>query len=143
MEGASEDIELTMNDGNQIMAQAKGVVKGSSDFSHVRSKLSDAIRTLSSADNSSVEQLILITNSKNPLKEDTSNQFRYNSSNKQRQRDYAQRCIISLFNLSAPLLSPTFKEYVPANYFKKFPKAMSIVFPWQAMRRNTPSLWLA
>ncbi len=43
MEGASEDIELTMNDGNQIMAQAKGVVKGSSDFSHVRSKLSDAI----------------------------------------------------------------------------------------------------
>ena len=38
MEGASEDIELTMNDGNQIMAQAKGVVKGSSDFSHVRSK---------------------------------------------------------------------------------------------------------
>ena len=65
MEGASEDIELTMNDGNQIMAQAKGVVKGSSDFSHVRSKLSDAIRTLSSADNTSVEQLILITNSKN------------------------------------------------------------------------------
>ena len=27
MEGASEDIELTMNDGNQIMAQAKGVEK--------------------------------------------------------------------------------------------------------------------
>lgn len=77
MEGASEDIELTMNDGNQIMAQAKGVVKGSSDFSHVRSKLSDAIRTLSSADNSSVEQLILITNSKNPLKEDTSKGFFY------------------------------------------------------------------
>lgn len=36
MEGASEDIELTMNDGNQIMAQAKGVVRGSSDFSNVR-----------------------------------------------------------------------------------------------------------
>ena len=77
MEGASEDIELTMNDGNQIMAQAKGVVKGSSDFSHVRSKLSDAIRTLSSADNTSVEQLILITNSRNPLKEDTSKGFFY------------------------------------------------------------------
>lgn len=77
MEGASEDIELTMNDGRQIMAQAKATVKGSSDFSHVRSKLSDAIKTLSSADNKSVEQLILITNSTNPLNEDTSKQFFY------------------------------------------------------------------
>ena len=39
MEGASEDIELTMNDGKQIMAQAKGIVKGSSDFSNVRRNL--------------------------------------------------------------------------------------------------------
>lgn len=77
MEGASEDIELTMNDGKQIIAQAKATVKGSSDFSHVRSKLSDAIRTLSSADNNLVEQLILITNSTNPLNEDTSKQFFY------------------------------------------------------------------
>lgn len=77
MEGASEDIELTMNDGRQIMAQAKATVKGSSDFSHVRSKLSDAIKTLSSADNKSVEQLILITNSTNPLNEDTSKQLFY------------------------------------------------------------------
>lgn len=77
MEGASEDIELTMNNGNQIMAQAKGVVKGSSDFSNVRRNLQKAIGTLSSADNKSVEQLILITNSKNPLKEDTSKGFFY------------------------------------------------------------------
>ena len=35
MEGASEDIELTMNNGSQIMAQAKGIVKGSCDFSNV------------------------------------------------------------------------------------------------------------
>lgn len=35
MEGASEDIELTMNNGSQIMAQAKGIVKGSSDFSKI------------------------------------------------------------------------------------------------------------
>ncbi len=27
MEGASEDIELTMNNGSQIMAQAKGIIK--------------------------------------------------------------------------------------------------------------------
>ena len=64
MEGASEDIELTMNNGSQIMAQAKGIVKGSSDFSNVRRNLQKAIKTLSSADNKSVEQLILITNSK-------------------------------------------------------------------------------
>lgn len=77
MEGSSEDIELTMNDGNQIMAQAKGVVKGSSDFSNVRRNLKKAIGTLSAADNESVEQLILITNSKNPLNEDTSKGFFY------------------------------------------------------------------
>lgn len=77
MEGASEDIELTMNDGSQIMAQAKGIVKGSSDFSNVRRNLQKAIGTLSSADNKLVEQLILITNSKNPLKEDSSKSFFY------------------------------------------------------------------
>lgn len=77
MEGASEDIELTMNDGKQIMAQVKGVVKGSSDFSNVRRNLQKAISTLSSADNKSVEELIFITNSKNPLKEDTSMGFFY------------------------------------------------------------------
>lgn len=37
MEGASEDIELTMNDGKHIMAQAKATVKGSSDSSNARS----------------------------------------------------------------------------------------------------------
>lgn len=77
MEGASEDIELTMNDGNQIMAQAKGVVKGSSDFSNVRRNLQKAIGTLSAADNKFVDQLILITNSQNPLNEDSSKGFFY------------------------------------------------------------------
>lgn len=77
MEGASEDIELTMNNGSQIMAQAKGIVKGSSDFSNVRRNLKKAIETLSSADNKLVEQLILITNSRNPLNEDTSKSFFY------------------------------------------------------------------
>lgn len=43
MEGASEDIELTMNNGSQIMAQAKGIVKGSYDFSNVRRNLKKAI----------------------------------------------------------------------------------------------------
>ena len=77
VEGASEDIELFMNNGNRIMAQAKSIVKGSSDFSNVRRNLQKAIKTLSAADDKSVEQLILITNSKNPLKEDTSKSFFY------------------------------------------------------------------
>lgn len=77
MEGATEDIELTMNDGSQIMAQAKGIVKGSSDFSNVRRNLKKAIGTLSAADDQSVEQLILITNSKNPLNEESSKSFFY------------------------------------------------------------------
>lgn len=55
MEGASEDIELTMNNGKRIMAQAKGIVKGSSDFSNVRRNLKKAIGTLSAADDKSVE----------------------------------------------------------------------------------------
>lgn len=75
MEGSSEDIELTLNDGKQIMAQAKAVVHGSYDFTNVRRNLKNAIKTLSSADNKLVEHLILITNSKNPLKENTSSSF--------------------------------------------------------------------
>lgn len=77
MEGGSEDIELIMNNDSQIMAQAKAIVKGSSDFSNVIRNLKKAIGTLSSADNKAVEQLILITNSKNPLKENTSKSFFY------------------------------------------------------------------
>lgn len=77
MEGASEDIELTLQNGKQIMAQSKGVVNGSTDFSNVRRNLQKAIGTLSAADNNSVEQLILITNSMNPLKDDFSKGFFY------------------------------------------------------------------
>lgn len=77
MEGSSEDIELTLNDGKQIMAQAKAVVHGSYDFSNVRRNLKKAIKTLSSADKKLVEHLILITNSRNPLNENTSRSFFY------------------------------------------------------------------
>lgn len=77
MEGSSEDIELTLNDGKQIMAQAKAVVHGSYDFSNVRRNLKNAIKTLSSSDKKLVEHLILITNSKNPIKENTSSSFFY------------------------------------------------------------------
>ena len=77
MEGATEDIELSLNNNKQIMAQAKSVVKGSTDFSNVRRNLKKAIGTLSAADRDSMEQLILITNSTNPLKDDYSKGFFY------------------------------------------------------------------
>lgn len=77
MEGATEDIELSLNNNKQIMAQAKSVVKGSTDFSNVRSKLKKAIETLSAADGNSIEQLILITNSKNPLNDEFSKGYFY------------------------------------------------------------------
>ncbi len=72
LEGATEDIELTMENGKKIFAQAKSVVKASSDFSNVRKNLKKAIETLSKSDGKDVEKLILITNSVNPLNEETS-----------------------------------------------------------------------
>lgn len=39
LEGNEEDIELTLENGKKILAQAKAVEKSSSDFSHVRENL--------------------------------------------------------------------------------------------------------
>lgn len=75
LEGKTEDIELTLNNGNKIFAQAKSVVKASTDFNNVRENLKKAIRTLSNADNNDVSKLILITNSANPLNEEKSRGF--------------------------------------------------------------------
>lgn len=77
LEGATEDIELTLNSGKKIFAQAKSVEKASSDFRNVRANAKKAIKTLNNADGADVEKLILITNSVNPLNEDTSKGFFY------------------------------------------------------------------
>lgn len=69
LEGKTEDIELFLDDGKRIYAQAKSVVNGSTDFSHVRENLNKALKTLSKADSKETEKLILITNSSNPLNE--------------------------------------------------------------------------
>lgn len=47
IEGNYEDIELQLKDGERILAQAKGVQKGSSDFRKVRENLKKALLTLS------------------------------------------------------------------------------------------------
>ena len=67
MEG-KEDIELQLNSGNYVLAQAKSVVKASQDFTNVMANLKKAMESLSEAGaNHEVEELIYITNSTNPF----------------------------------------------------------------------------
>lgn len=71
LEGEYEDIELKLEDGSYILAQAKGIEAASSDFRNVRKNLKKALNTLSEGSRDiEVRKLILITNSLNPLKEE-------------------------------------------------------------------------
>lgn len=73
LEGNYEDIELELNNNEYILAQAKAVENSSIDFKNVRANLNKALCSLSEgAQKSYAKQLILITNSPNPLKEDLS-----------------------------------------------------------------------
>lgn len=68
----SEDIDIMLNNGNHIFAQAKSVVNSSSDFTNVSKNLKKSIRSLSDAYNTTpdnVKELIYITNSPNPFNE--------------------------------------------------------------------------
>ena len=68
VEGATEDIEIALDNGNIIFSQAKSVQKPYDDFSNVKTKLKDGLKTLSKASAMpNVEQLIYITNSPNPF----------------------------------------------------------------------------
>lgn len=68
LEGNEEDIELTLENGQKILAQAKAVEKSSYDFSHVRENLKKALTSLSEgAQKTAAQQLIFITNSPNPF----------------------------------------------------------------------------
>lgn len=71
LEGEYEDIELKLEDGSYILAQAKGIEAASSDFRNVRKNLKKALNTLSEGSRDiEVRKLILITNSLNPLNEE-------------------------------------------------------------------------
>lgn len=73
LEGNDEDIELTMQNGQRVLAQAKAVVNSSSDFSHVRVNLKKALLSLSDgAQDANVDRLIFITNSPNPFNDNES-----------------------------------------------------------------------
>ena len=68
MEGY-EDVEIGLNDGSSILAQAKSAVKGSTDFSKALQNLKEAMDSLSDANRAcpTVKQLIYISNYANPL----------------------------------------------------------------------------
>jgi len=67
VEGADEDIEITLQDKSKIYAQAKAVTKPD-DYSHVIDKLTDALETLSlAAKNGDGSQFTYVTNSPNPF----------------------------------------------------------------------------
>jgi len=107
LEGNLEDIELYLNDGKYILAQAKAVVKSSSDFRNVRRNLKKALETLSEgAGKSQTKQLILITNSPNPLNDEASrNLFTLDAHRPYDSLPRSSQKIIDKYlkNISAPL----------------------------------------
>lgn len=79
MEGASDDIEITLESG-KIYAQAKSVTK-IGDQRNAAKNLTDALRLLSQdAKNGDAVSLIYITNIANPLSSAVSSAFQYGSS---------------------------------------------------------------
>ncbi len=78
LEGNEEDIVLTLDNKKKILAQAKAVQNGSSDFRNVRANLKKALTTLSEgAQSADVDKLIFITNSANPFNDDGSRSVFY------------------------------------------------------------------
>lgn len=68
LEGNYEDIEIQLNTGEMVMAQAKAVEKASSDFKNVRKNIKKALTSLSEANEKvNAKDLIVITNSPNPF----------------------------------------------------------------------------
>jgi len=77
VEGKHEDIEVELNSGGKIYAQAKSVVK-SDDYNNVIPNLEKSLKTLNdtSSKNNNIDKLIYITNTPNPFNnKETMNQF--------------------------------------------------------------------
>ncbi len=66
-----EDIEITLDDGSSVLAQAKSVVRSSEDFTNVLKNLKKSLKSLSEAEHKvkKVKELIYITNTPNPFNE--------------------------------------------------------------------------
>jgi len=69
VEGATEDIEIALNNGKMIFSQAKAVFKPD-DYTNVIAKLQAGLKTLNEASKMPhIERLIYVTNSPNPFNE--------------------------------------------------------------------------
>lgn len=67
-----DDIEIGLNDGTFVLAQAKAVENASTDFRNVRQKAKAAMESLSdSSQKLKARKLVYITNSPNPFRDDT------------------------------------------------------------------------
>lgn len=67
VEGLTEDIEITLDNGKRLFSQAKSVFDPE-DTTHVLTKLQDGLKTLNvAARETGVERLIYVTNSPNPF----------------------------------------------------------------------------
>lgn len=76
LKGNYEDIEIEMNNGEYILAQAKSVEKASDDFANVRADMKKAITTLSEGNKkTNARELIMVTNSPNPFNDDSKSAF--------------------------------------------------------------------
>lgn len=76
-----EDIEIKLNDGTYVLAQAKSIEKSSTDFSNVRAKAKKAMESLSDAVKQlQAKELIYYTNSPDPFKEEASKPMFYGPS---------------------------------------------------------------
>lgn len=80
LEGDFEDIEVRLSNDEYILAQAKSVEKSSTDFRNVRKNLEKSLMSLSEgAQKCNASELILITNSPNPLNDDSANLFAFDA----------------------------------------------------------------
>lgn len=84
LEGNYEDIELILENNEYLLVQAKSVECSSTDFRNVRSNLKKALHSLSEgAEFINVIQLIFITNSPNPLNDNSSLNLFYGNAHRE------------------------------------------------------------
>ena len=78
LEGNYEDIEIELDNGKYVLAQAKAVEKASSDFANVRANMKKAIESLSEGNQKvDAQELIMVTNSPDPFKDKDSKSVFY------------------------------------------------------------------
>lgn len=103
----NEDIDIELIDGSYVLAQAKSVVKASTDFTHVKGNVNKAMESLSDgARKVNARELVYITNSPNPFNDDASkNLFYGNSIEKYENLPSSTKEIIDVYlsQLSVPL----------------------------------------